>query len=164
MRINNINNISKSQIQKMQRIEGAIVKRSLGLSKYASTNKVLCALGIMDLQNALNQSKVRFLGQIMKNEMAAQLITNQLENISNIHEHSFIRNICDILKASDSITSLVHKSKYYLKNLEEQRQLQLQSATSNAIRYLLSNRTNANNTLLLQLVDPYYRGSQDNTV
>jgi len=152
-----INSYSKTQTVKMQQVEGTTIKRALGLSKYASTSKILNALGIINLDAALKQSKVRFFGQLIKNQMAMMLLMDQIENPGNLHHNSFLLSFLSILQITvsniETLDLLKERAKSFLLRLEEERQANLLSETSTAIRYLLTNRSSENNTLLLQLVD-----------
>jgi hypothetical protein len=72
--------LTQQELEKIQRTETNIIKRSLRISRRCRTTKLINALGIESMQNTIHRLKCNFMIRILKNPITHQ-IAQQLINL-----------------------------------------------------------------------------------
>jgi hypothetical protein len=144
--------LNQTQIKKLKTTENLIIKRSLSLSKYVSTRKLLTALEIMDLEVTIKARKLNFTSQIMKNEMTRSIAVHMLR--SSVQDSIIRTNLRDCINVQDAL-SLDKMDEIY--SLLERVNIMVAKTMNfdeidkdllEAIKYLLRNRNSENNAIL----------------
>ena len=141
-----------TQLLKLKTTENLIIKRSLSLSKYVSTKRLLAALEIVELDRVISIRKLNFTNQVMKNTTTRAVAVAMLSSLNNdsvikanLEKHIVEEDIKNLEK-EDNIYRLLEKVNLEVAKLEDMRQEE--EYITEAIRYLLMNRNIENNMLL----------------
>ena len=71
--------ITKTDIKKLQTLEGNMIKKMLGISKRTHTTQLLYALGVEPVEIKLKNNKINFAKRLLENEYTANLFNTLRE-------------------------------------------------------------------------------------
>jgi hypothetical protein len=147
---------NKKLIRELRAYESITLKRILYVPKHCSTTKLFRALGITPIDQLIKKRKLNFLLRLNNNNRTKKVLMDQVTNISELHKQSLIKEILDnyITPPIANITNLdelINITLDELKNLRKGDNDTDEEEIEN-IKYLLSNRSKANNVALINLL------------
>ena len=82
--------LTKKDINDLKVAEGKILKRALGLSKYASTTAVQQALELGTTEDILKLEKLKFFLRLLENSVTYAILNDQIKDTRNLPAKSLL--------------------------------------------------------------------------
>jgi hypothetical protein len=151
---------TQTHLKKIRTQECLLLKRALMLPKNVSNTKLLKALDINDIEDAVKIRKLKFVKQLMNNRLTARIITAQIATIESAHKHSLIRDVVENYLAKplhdvNSTNKLLELIEYEIDQNNKIEDLAEKEETEN-VRYLLGHRNKLNNLTLINILQKGY--------
>jgi hypothetical protein len=146
--------MSETEYKEIESIEGRIIKRALGLTKYHSTSMIMNALDSNPAVSSIKIRKLSFQKQLTDNPITYKILAYQLNHAASLATKSFVRELVKITRVNIhdfNIRSINKICKNKIKNLKAEREREKSSKEAVAIRYLLDHRSEKNDDLLRRL-------------
>jgi len=149
--------LTDKNLYEIQSTEAQILKRSMGLSKYAKTGPLYSALNITQMQTKIKIIKLNFLLQLLDNNLTKNILHKQMLHLDKLHKNSFLIQITKLLEIDPNnfSTSMVEGFIEAIQSQSEEHQdRQFKSNDSYLIRHCLENRSNINDQVLKNILKP----------
>jgi hypothetical protein len=150
--------LTSKDINDLHSTEAQLVKRSVGLSKYAKTTPFYNALFLNNMDTTLKIIKLKFLIQLMDNELCKHILTNQMMQPNKLHKSSLLGQITKLLniKLENFSLSMVEA---FLEDMEDTTEnintMNFETVDSYLIRHCLEHRSSINDQVVKNVLQSY---------
>jgi hypothetical protein len=138
--------------------EAQLIKRSIGLNKYSKTTPLYNALFLNDMDTTLKIIKLKFLIQLMENDLCKHILTNQMLQHNKLHKSSLLKQISNLLNIKLENFSL-SMTEAFLEELEETTEnvklAKFELVDSYLIRHCLEHRSSINDQVIKSILQSY---------
>jgi hypothetical protein len=138
--------------------EAQLIKRSLNISKYAKTTPLYNALYLNNMETTLTVIKLKFLIQLMNNELCMHILKTQMLQPNKLHKSSLLNQIAKLLNMKLDNFSL-SMTEAFLNEIEEATETnnttQFESVDSYLIRHCLEHRSSINDQVVKSILQSY---------
>ncbi len=151
--------LTKTEINKINKAENNIIRKSLNLHKLCHMSDIRKALYINDTKINITLAKLRFFIQLYENSTTNIFLQNQINNLRNnyLKRKTFINDIIEELRLNIrevEITELLRIVYIKRKRIEDEIKNSFKEDRVSNIRHLLNNRNKENDELLNILTRP----------